>query len=98
MAIVYNGALYREQVMTMSDTQTKPALPDRLAANPRSPHYVAECFEHEIGIRLNGKEHSTVEEYCISEGWVKIPSPKAKDRYGNPMLITLKGTVEAYYR
>ncbi|MBV7413807.1 glutathione peroxidase [Aeromonas encheleia] len=79
----------------MSDN--KPALPDHLAANPRSPHHVAECFEHEIGIRLNGKERTNVEEYCISEGWVKIPSPKAKDRYGNPMLITVKGTVEAFY-
>lgn len=61
------------------------------------PHHVAECFEHEIGIRVNGKERTNVEEYCISEGWVKIPSPKAKDRYGNPMLITVKGTVEAFY-
>ncbi|MBC7004478.1 DUF3297 family protein [Photobacterium sp. BZF1] len=79
----------------MSDS--KPALPDHLACNPRSPHHVAECFEHAIGIRLNGKERTDVEEYCISEGWVKIPSPKALDRRGQPILITLKGTVEAYY-
>ena len=85
---------YHTQVYKMSDN--KPALPDRLAANPRSPHHVAECFEHEIGIRVNGKERTNVEEYCISEGWVKI-LPKAKDRYGNPMLITVKGTVEAFY-
>ena len=58
---------------------------------------MAECFEHQIGIRLNGKERTDVEEYCISEGWVKIPSPKALDRFGQPMLIKLKGTVEAYY-
>lgn len=75
----------------------KPELPDHLSGNPRSKHHVAECFEHEIGIRLNGKERDDVEEYCISEGWVKIPSPKSKDRFGNPMLIKLKGTVEAYY-
>ncbi|KOO05346.1 DUF3297 family protein [Vibrio nereis] len=81
----------------MNDTTSKPALPDRLAGNPRSPHFVAECFEHQIGIRLNGKERKDVEEYCISEGWVKIPSPKALDRRGQPILITLKGTVEAYY-
>lgn len=94
--IAYNDPLfYHTQVNKMSDN--KPALPDRLAANPRSPHHVAECFEHEIGIRVNGKERTNVEEYCISEGWVKIPSPKAKDRYGNPMLITVKGTVEAFY-
>lgn len=81
----------------MNDTTSKPALPDRLAGNPRSPHFVAECFDHQIGIRLNGKERRDVEEYCISEGWVKIPSPKALDRRGQPILITLKGTVEAYY-
>ncbi len=81
----------------MSDTNSKPTLPDRLAGNPRSPHHEEKCFEHQIGIRLNGKERTDVEEYCISEGWVKIPSPKALDRRGQPILITLKGTVEAYY-
>lgn len=82
----------------MSDNTAKPALPDHLSGNPRSPHHVEECFEHDIGIRLNGKEKTDVEEYCISEGWVKIPSPKAKDRFGQPMLIKLKGEVEAYYK
>ncbi len=82
----------------MSENNSKPTLPDHLAGNPRSPHFVAECFEHHIGIRLNGKERTDVEEYCISEGWVKIASPKAKDRFGNPMLIKLKGEVEAFYK
>lgn len=82
----------------MSDTQSLPALPDRLSGNPRSRFHVAEFFEHDIGIRLNGKERFDVEEYCISEGWVKIPSPKALDRFGQPMLITLKGTVEAFIK
>ena len=82
----------------MSENNSKPALPDHLAGNPRSPHFVAECFEHHIGIRPNGKERTDVEEYCISEGWVKIASPKAKDRFGNPMLIKLKGEVEAFYK
>ncbi|QHJ10030.1 hypothetical protein FX988_00239 [Paraglaciecola mesophila] len=81
----------------MNDITNLPALPDRLSSNPRSPHYDEAAFEHEIGIRLNGKERTNVEEYCISEGWVKIPSPKALDRRGQPMLITLKGTVEAFY-
>ena len=81
----------------MTDT-TKPALPDRLSINPRSPHYVAEVIEHDIGIRLNGKERNDVEEYCISEGWVKVASPKALDRRGQPLLLTAKGTVEAFYR
>lgn len=82
----------------MSDTNSLPTLPDRLSGNPRSPHHVEEIFEHEIGIRLNGKEHTNIEEYCISEGWVKVPSPKALDRRGQPLLITLKGSVEAYYK
>lgn len=81
----------------MNDTQSLPALPDRLSNNPRSPHHVKEIIEHDIGIMLNGKERTNVEEYCISEGWVKIPSPKALDRRGQPLLIKLKGTVEAFY-
>jgi len=81
----------------MNNTTSLPTLPDRLSVNPRSPHHVAEIFEHNIGIRLNGKERSDVEEYCISEGWVKIASLKALDRRGQPLMITLKGTVEAFY-
>jgi len=81
----------------MNDITNLPPLPDRLSSNPRSPQYDEAAFEHEIGIRVNGKERTNVEEYCISEGWVKIPSPKALDRRGQPMLITLKGKVEAFY-
>ena len=82
----------------MTDNTSKPALPDRLSVNPRSPHHVAEIFEHEIGIMFNGKERADVEEYCISEGWVKVAAHKALDRRGNPLMITKKGTVEAFYR
>ena len=81
----------------MNDTTSLPALPDRLSINHASQHHVAEVFEHDIGIRLNGKERNDVEEYCISEGWIKIASPKALDRYGQPMLMKIKGTVEAFY-
>lgn len=81
----------------MNDTKSPPPLPDRLSSNPRSPHYVEEIFEHDVGIRLNGKERTNVEEYCISEGWIKTPSPKGRDRHGQPLLITLKGKVEAFY-
>jgi Protein of unknown function (DUF3297) len=76
----------------------KPPLPDRLSTEPRSPHYLAAVFEHDIGIRFNGKDRSDVDEYCISEGWIKVPAGKAIDRKGQPLLIKLKGTVEAYYR
>ena len=82
----------------MNDTTARPALPDRLSVQPRSPHYVAEIFEHDIGIRLNGKERTNVAEYCISEGWVKVPAGKTVDRKGHPLMIKLKGKVEAFYR
>lgn len=82
----------------MNDTTARPELPDRLSVQPRSPHYNAAFFEFDIGIRLNGKERFDVEEYCISEGWVKVPAGKAVDRRGQPLLMTMKGTVEAYYR
>ena len=81
----------------MNDTKSLPDLPDRLSCEPSSPHYVEAIFEHNIGILLNGKGRTDVEEYCISEGWVKIPSPKALDRRGQPLLVKLKGTVEAFY-
>jgi hypothetical protein len=82
----------------MSDTPSPPELPDHLSIDARSPFYVADIFEHDIGIRFNGKDRKDVEEYCISEGWVKVPAGKALDRKGNPLLMKLKGKVEAYYR
>lgn len=81
----------------MSDTHSRPELPDHLSIDTRSPFYVAAVFEHDIGIRFNGKERTDVEEYCISEGWVKVPAGKTLDRKGNPLLIKLKGKVEAFY-
>ena len=79
-------------------TPERPALPDHLSVDPRSPHHVAAIFEHDIGIRFNNKERMDVEEYCISEGWVKVPAGKALDRKGKPLIIKLKGKVEAFYR
>lgn len=84
--------------MNDNDTTQAPPLPDRLSADPRSPHHVAALFERDVGIRFNGKERVDVEEYCISEGWVKVPVGKKVDRKGQPLLIKLKGTVEAFYR
>ncbi len=75
-----------------------PPLPDRLSIDPRSPHHDPAVFERAIGIRLNDKERFDVEEYCISAGWVKVPAGKTVDRHGRPLLITLKGKVEAFYR
>ena len=72
-------------------------LPDRLAIDPRSPHHVAAVFQHDVGIRFNGKDRLDVVEYCISEGWVRVPVGKSKDRRGNPMTMKIKGTVEAWF-
>jgi hypothetical protein len=82
----------------MSDVPQRPPLPDRLSVDPDSPHYVAVIFEHDIGIRLNDKERHDVQEYSISEGWVKVPAGKTVDRKGRPLLIKLKGRVEPFYR
>jgi hypothetical protein len=82
----------------MNQATEKPALPDRLSVDPDSPYHVAAAFEHPIGIRLNDKERFDVEEYCISEGWVKVPAGKTLNRKGQPLLIQLKGRVEAFYR
>ena len=82
----------------MNDTPQRPPLPDRLSVDTRSPHYVAAVVEHDIGILLNGKERKDVQEYSISEGWVKVPAGKTVDRKGRPLLIKLTGKVEAFYR
>jgi hypothetical protein len=82
----------------MTDPAQRPPLPDHLSADPRSPFHVPAVFEHDIGIRLDDHERHDVEEYCISEGWVKVPAGKTRDRRGQPLLIKLKGKVEAFYR
>ena len=82
----------------MTDIQNRPPLPDRLSVDPRSPYYNAAIFEHDVGIKLNDKERFEVEEYCISEGWIKVPAGKALDRKGNPLMTKVKGTVEPFYR
>lgn len=83
---------------TPGDKSAAPAIPDHLSADPRSPHHHAAVFEHDVGIRLNGKERFDVEEYCISEGWVKVPAGKTRDRKGQPLMMKIKGTVEAFYK
>lgn len=77
----------------MTDT-----LPDRLSVNPKSPHYDEALLERGVGIKFNGAEKTNVEEYCISEGWIRVVAGKSVDRHGNPMTIKLKGTVEPYIK
>ena len=71
-------------------------LPDRLSLDPRSPHHDAALLERGVGIRFNGTERTNVEEYCISEGWIRVVAGKSLDRRGNPMTMKLQGTVEPY--
>jgi len=80
------------------NTPIRPDLPDRLSVDPRSPHHVAAVVEHDIGIRFNDKERHDVEEYCISEGWVRVAAGKALDRRGQPLTMKLKGEVEAWFK
>ena len=79
-------------------TLERPTLPDRLSIDPRSPFHVPAVFEHDVGIRLNGKERFDVAEYCVSESWVRVPAGKTVDRKGQPLLIKLKGAVEVFYK
>ena len=71
--------------------------PDRLSNDPRSPFHDDALLERGIGILFNGQERHNVEEYCVSEGWVRVPVGKALDRRGNPMTVKVKGEVEAYF-
>jgi hypothetical protein len=77
----------------MSDT-----LPDRLSNDPRSRFHDAELLARGVGIRFNGSERTNVEEYCVSEGWIRVIVGKALDRRGNPMTMKLQGQVEPYLR
>ena len=74
------------------------SLPDRLSTDPRSPYYDADVLARDVGIRFRGVEKTNVEEYCVSEGWVRVTAGNAKDRYGNPLTIKMSGEVEPYYR
>jgi len=76
----------------MSDTP-----PDHLAVDPRSPFHDEQVLARGVGIRFNGVERDNVEEYSVSEGWIKVQVGKARDRRGNPMTMKVKGTVEPYW-
>ncbi|WP_340317487.1 DUF3297 family protein [Rhizorhabdus argentea] len=77
----------------MTDT-----LPDRLSINPASPHYNGELLERGIGIKFKGAEKTNVEEYCVSEGWIRVSVGNTRDRKGNALTIKLSGPVEPYIK
>lgn len=76
----------------MSDTP-----PDHLSTNPRSPHFDMDVLQRGIGVRFKGRERKDVEEYCISERWIRVAAGKTRDRHGNPLTIRLTGDVEVWF-
>ena len=84
------------------DTPKTPSapdtLPDRLSNDPMSPYYDADVLAREVGIRFKGQERTNVEEYCVSEGWIRVVVGNSKDRYGNPLTMKIHGPVEPYFK
>ena len=80
----------------------KPSAPKKFlklrGSAPNSPYYNADVLSRDVGIRFKGMEKTNVEEYCVSEGWVRVTAGNAKDRYGNPLTIKVHGPVEPYFR
>jgi hypothetical protein len=72
--------------------------PDRLSVNPDSPHYDADALERGVGVLFKGVDKNNVDEYCVSEGWVRLSVGKTVDRHGKAMTVKLQGPVEPYFR
>jgi len=72
--------------------------PDRLSVNPKSPFFDEAALQRGVGIRFKGVEKTNVEEYCVSEGWVRLSVGKSVDRHGNPLTMKMNGAVEPYFR
>ena len=84
--------------MSETDKPAEDQLPDRLSVDPRSPYYNEAVLARDVGIRFKGAEKTNVEEYCVSENWIRVAAGKALDRYGNPLTIKLTGKVEPYFK
>jgi len=84
--------------MSEESNQGQTALPDRLSVNPQSPYFNGDLLQRGVGIRFKGVEKTNVEEYCVSEGWIRVSVGNSRDRKGNPMTIKLAGPVEPYLR
>ena len=72
--------------------------PDRLAIDPSSPHFDGDKLERGIGIRFKDTERTNVEEYSISEGWIRVQAGRTLDRKGRPLTLKLSGPVEAWFK
>ncbi len=93
LAEVWEGGTRQREDTAMTDMP-----PDRLSADPDSPHHDAALLERGVGIRFKGVEKTNVHEYCVSEGWVRLTVGAAMDRKGRPMTMKLQGPVEPYFR
>jgi hypothetical protein len=89
-----SGIILKKQREAMTDAPP----PDRLSTDPTSPYYDEQVLARDVGVRFKGIEKTNVEEYCVSEGWIRVAAGNAKDRFGNPLTIKLKGAVEPYFR
>jgi hypothetical protein len=78
--------------------ETSDSPPDRLSLNPKSQHFKPDLLQRGVRILFKGKERNDVEEYCVSEGWIRVAAGRSLDRYGQPMTVKLKGEVEPFYR
>ena len=81
----------------MSEETKSQTPPDRLSVNPKSEHFQMEVLQRGVGIRFKGKQRTDIEEYSISEGWVRVQAGKTVDRRGKPLTIKLTGPVEAWF-
>ena len=86
------------RIFSISERPMSETPPDRLSTDPSSPFYNEEVLARDVGIRFKGVEKTNVEEYCISESWVRVPAAKTRDRFGNPLLMKLTGEVEAWFK
>ena len=84
--------------MSETNKTMNDEFPDRLSVDQDSPYYNAEILARDVGIRFKGVEKTNVEEYCVSEGWVRLSVGNSKDRHGNPLTMKLQGPVEPYWR
>jgi len=78
--------------------ETIPTLPDRLSVDPNSPYYDEAVLQQNVGVRFKGQDKTNVEEYCVSEGWVRLSVGNTKDRHGNALTMKFQGLVEPYIR
>lgn len=100
--VVLTGVACCASETRMTEDPATPAVsdtpPDRISASPRSEHYAPELLERGVGIMFNGVEKTNVDEYCVSEGWIKVVAGNSRDRFGHPLTIKLKGEVKPFFK